>query len=99
MRARAGRLSLGERTGFPRVCVAPSTTRPLNSLETITLTALPEEKSVLRPIGQPRTARRRREQRPTLVPAPGVTFADLGVPETLVAALRGGGITVPFAIQ
>jgi superfamily II DNA/RNA helicase len=60
---------------------------------------MPAEKSVLRPIGQPRKARRRREPRPTLIPAPVVTFHDLGVPAPLVAALGEDGITVPFPVQ
>src|SRR5260370_31425893 len=68
-------------------------------LETIALTALPAEKSVIRPAGQPRAVRRRREQRPKLSPAPVVTFADLGVPAPLVAALGEDGITVPFPVQ
>jgi superfamily II DNA/RNA helicase len=63
------------------------------------LTALPAEKSVVRPIGQPRTTRRRREQRPALAPAAVVTFADLGVPAPLVAALGEDGITLPFPVQ
>jgi superfamily II DNA/RNA helicase len=69
-----------------------------NFLETIILTALPAEKSVLSPAGQPPTARRR-QQRPKLVPAPVITFADLGVPAPLVAALGEGDITVPFPVQ
>jgi superfamily II DNA/RNA helicase len=60
---------------------------------------LPAEKSVVRPIGQPRTTRRRREQRPALAPAAVVTFADLGVPAPLVAALGEDGITLPFPVQ
>jgi len=63
------------------------------------LTALPAEKSVLEPIGPPRTTRRRREQRPALIPAPVVTFADLGVPAPLVTVLGEDGITVPFPVQ
>jgi superfamily II DNA/RNA helicase len=52
------------------------------------LTALPLEKSVITPIGQPRTVRRPgREQRPKLIPVVVVTFADLGVPAPLVTAL------------
>ena len=52
------------------------------------------------PAGQPRKVRsRRREQRPKLIPAPVVTFADLGVPAPLVAALAEDGITVPFPVQ
>lgn len=62
--------------------------------------ALPAEKSVTTPAGQPRTTRlRRHEQHPKLIPAPGVTFADLGVPAPLVAALAEDGITVPFPVQ
>ena len=69
-------------------------------LETILLTALPAGNSVIRPVGQPRTVRRRRrEQRPKLIPAPAVTFAELGVPAPLVAALGEDGITVPFPVQ
>jgi superfamily II DNA/RNA helicase len=64
------------------------------------LTALPVEKSVVTPVGQPRTVRRRRrEPRPALIPAPVVTFADLGVPAPLVAALGEDDITVPFPVQ
>jgi superfamily II DNA/RNA helicase len=33
------------------------------------------------------------------MPAPFVTFADLGVPAPLVAALGEDGITVPFPVQ
>ena len=62
------------------------------------MSALPAEKSVIGPVGQPRTAGRR-EQRPGLIPAPGVTFADLGVPAPVVAALAEDGITVPFPVQ
>ena len=52
------------------------------------------------PVGQPRTVRRRRrDQRRQLNPAPVVTFADLGVPAPLVAALAEDGITVPFPVQ
>ena len=52
------------------------------------------------PAGQPRATRlRRHEQHPKLIPAPGVTFADLGVPAPLVAALAEDGITVPFPVQ
>ena len=52
------------------------------------------------PAGQPRRVRpRRREQRPKLIPAPVVTFADLGVPAPLVTALAEDGITVPFPVQ
>ena len=63
------------------------------------MTAVPAEKSVVTPIGQPRTTRRRREQRPAPAPAAVVTFADLGVPVPLVAALGEDGITVPFPVQ
>ncbi len=71
------------------------------------MTALPAEKSVVTPIGQPRKARRRRRHPtpPPLVTAPAVTsaepgtFADLGVPAPLVAALAAEGITVPFPVQ
>src|SRR5579863_241271 len=94
---RAGRLSLGERTGFHGCGAFDNAATQV--LETILLTALPAEKSAPRPIGQPRTARRRREQRPTLIPAPVVTFASLGVPAPLVAALGKDGITVPFPVQ
>ena len=52
------------------------------------------------PAGPPRTVRpRRRAQRPKLIPAPVATFADLGVPAPLVAALAEDGITVPFPVQ
>lgn len=62
--------------------------------------ALPAGKSVTTPAGQPRTTRlRRHEQHPKLIPAPGVTFADLGVPAPLVAALAEDGTTVPFPVQ
>jgi len=71
------------------------------------LTALPIEKNaeknaekpVVTPVGQPRTTRRRREQRPALAAAPVATFADLGVPAPLVTALGNDGITVPFPVQ
>ncbi len=62
--------------------------------------ALPAEKSVTTPAGQLRTTRlRRHEQHPRLIPAPGVTFADLGVPAPLVATLAEDGITAPFPVQ
>ena len=52
------------------------------------------------PAGQPRATRlRRHEQHPKLIPAPGVTFADLGVPAPLVAALAEDGITGPFPVR
>ncbi len=64
------------------------------------MTALPAENSVIRPVGQPRTVRRRRRgQHPKLIAAPVVTFADLGVPAPLVAVLGEDGITVPFPVQ
>ena len=64
------------------------------------MTAVPTEKSVIVPAGSPRTARQqRRRQHPQLVPAADVTFAGLGVPAPLVAALAETGITVPFPIQ
>ena len=44
-----------------------------------------------------RAARRRHPARPSR--APGVTFASLGVPQPLVTALSGAGITTPFPIQ
>jgi superfamily II DNA/RNA helicase len=43
-------------------------------------------------------AARRRHGKPG-TPAPGVSFASLGVPAPLVAALARDGITVPFPIQ
>jgi superfamily II DNA/RNA helicase len=50
--------------------------------------------------GSPRAARQqRRGQRPALVPASVVTFAGLGVPAPLVAALAETGITAPFPVQ
>src|SRR6202051_4438044 len=65
------------------------------------LTALPAEKSVTMPVRQPPAVRRRRrpKQRPKLMTAPVATFADLGVPAPLVAALAEDGITVPFPVQ
>src|SRR3984957_20452809 len=100
-------MSLGERTGFHGCGAFDNAATQV--LETIALTALPAENSVLRPIGQPRTTqpgttqpgttRRRRERRPALIPAPAVTFADLGVPAPVVAALAEDGITVPFPVQ
>src|SRR3984957_20432335 len=87
----AGRLSLGKRTGFHGCGAFDNAATQL--LETTVLTALPIEKNVITPVGPPRTARRRREQRPTLIPAPVVTFADLGVPAPVVAALGEDGIT------
>ena len=62
------------------------------------MSALPAEKSVIGPAGQPRTAGRR-EQRPGLIPAPGVTFADLGVPAPVVAALAEDGISRGFPVE
>src|SRR5260370_8597693 len=92
-----GRVSLGKGTGFHGCGAFENAATQF--LETIVLTALPVEKSVITPVGQPRMARRRREQRPTLIPAPVVTFADLGVPAPLVAALGEDAITVPFPVQ
>lgn len=64
------------------------------------MTATPAEKSVIAPEGSLRAARQRRRGRhPELVPAGDVTFASLGVPALLVAALAATGITVPFPIQ
>ena len=64
------------------------------------MSALPAGKSVTTPAGLPRSTRlRQHEQPPRLIPAPGVTFADLGVPAPLVAALAEDGITVPFPVQ
>jgi superfamily II DNA/RNA helicase len=52
------------------------------------------------PAGRPRKPRPRRSGRqPGLRPAPGVTFAGLGVPGPLVAVLAEGGITMPRPIQ
>src|SRR5579859_1555958 len=94
---RAGRLSLGERNGFHGCGAFDNAATQV--LETIALTAVPAEKSAVTPLGRPRTTRRRREQRPALTPAAVVTFADLGVPVPLVAALGEDGITVPFPVQ
>ncbi len=61
---------------------------------------MPAEKSTITParsLGAARQQRRRRH--PGLVPATDITFAGLGVPAPLVAALAGTGITVPFPIQ
>jgi superfamily II DNA/RNA helicase len=64
------------------------------------LTAIPVEKSAITLAGNPRAARqKRRGQRPALVPASDVTFASLGVPAPLVAALAEAGITAPFPVQ
>jgi len=61
---------------------------------------MPTEKSAITSAGNPRAARRqRRRQHPGLVPAAEATFAGLGVPAPLVAALAETGITVPFPIQ
>jgi superfamily II DNA/RNA helicase len=53
------------------------------------------------PIEGPNAASRRRRRRPgkTKGPALNVTFASLGVPAPLVAALAEAGITTPFPIQ
>ena len=63
------------------------------------MTVVPTENAVVTPIGQPRAARRRRNQRPELPQVPVVTFADLGVPAPIVAALAADGITAPFPVQ
>src|SRR5437879_4156530 len=118
-RARAGRTSLGERAGFPRMrCGGPGKCGHLNP-EAMLMTALPIE--------NPHARRRRRGRAKPAFPArgpapsgparhgrvpaaspadgmsgltaPNVTFAELGVPEPLVAELAGAGITVPFPIQ
>jgi superfamily II DNA/RNA helicase len=61
---------------------------------------MPTEESAIAPAGSPRAARQqRRRQYPELVPATDVTFAGLGVPAPLAAALAETGITVPFPIQ
>jgi len=60
------------------------------------LSASPAEKAVIMPVGRPRKPRPRRSG---LRPAPGVTFAGLGVPGPLVAVLAQGGITTPRPIQ
>jgi superfamily II DNA/RNA helicase len=58
------------------------------------------EKPAITLAGSPRAARQqRRGQHPALVPATDVTFAGLGVPAPLVAALAETGITVPFPVQ
>jgi superfamily II DNA/RNA helicase len=53
------------------------------------------------PIDGPNTASRRRRRRPGKPkgPALNVTFASLGVPAPVVAALAEAGITTPFPIQ
>jgi superfamily II DNA/RNA helicase len=53
------------------------------------------------PIENPNVARRARRRRPgkSDTPALNVTFASLGVPASVVAALAGAGLTVPFPIQ
>jgi superfamily II DNA/RNA helicase len=73
---RAGRLSLGERTGFHGRGAFRQ--RGHSSPGDNLLTAMPAEKSTI---------------------TTGVTFAGLGVPAPLVAALAETGITVPFPIQ
>lgn len=61
---------------------------------------MPDEKSVITSAGNPRAARQqRRRPYPGLVRAADVTFASLGVPTPLVAALAETGITVAFPIQ
>jgi superfamily II DNA/RNA helicase len=49
-------------------------------------------------LSEPTRAARRRH-RTSKTPAPAATFASLGVPAPLVAALASGGITTPFPIQ
>jgi superfamily II DNA/RNA helicase len=53
------------------------------------------------PIDRPHAARRGHRGRPSTPgsSAPGVTFASLGVPAAVVAALADAGITTPFPIQ
>ena len=64
------------------------------------MSVLPAETPVSMPIGRPRTTRSRRSGRlPGLPPAPGVTFAALGVDRALVAVLAKDGITTPRPIQ
>ncbi len=61
---------------------------------------MPAEKSTAMPDGRPRAARQpRRGRHPEPVSATDVSFAGLGVPAPLVAALTETGITVPFPIQ
>jgi len=68
---------------------------------------MPTEESAITPAGSPRVARQqRRRQHPVAAsaaqaagPAADITFASLGVPAPLVAALAETGITVPFPIQ
>jgi superfamily II DNA/RNA helicase len=62
------------------------------------LTALPTEKSAAMPAGEPRAGRQRRRRHPA-PRAADATFAALGVPAPLVAALAEDGITVPRPIQ
>jgi len=61
------------------------------------LTALPSEMPAAMPPAEPRAGRRR--PRPTRPRAADATFADLGVPAPLVAALAADGITSPRPIQ
>ncbi|HEX3956857.1 MAG TPA: DEAD/DEAH box helicase [Trebonia sp.] len=69
------------------------------------MTSLPTERRSVPSATQPLAARReRRPQRPDPTTATdatvvGSTFADLGVPAPLVAALAQAGITTPFPIQ
>ncbi len=74
---------------------------------------MPTEKSAATPAGSPRVARQQQRRRQDLRrqdlvavsaaqaagPAGDITFASLGVPAPLVAALAETGITVPFPIQ
>jgi superfamily II DNA/RNA helicase len=57
---------------------------------------MPTEKSVTAPGAGPRSARQRHLD---AVTAGDATFAELGVPAPLVAALAETGITVPFPVQ
>src|ERR1700739_2836033 len=64
------------------------------------LTAMPTEKAATTPAVSTRAARAQpRGRHPERVPVTDVTFAVLGVPAPLVAALAETGITAPFPIQ
>jgi len=64
------------------------------------LSVLPAERPANAPVGQPRTARpRRSRQHPAPSPAPGTTFAALGVATALVTVLARDGIITPRPIQ
>src|SRR5437764_12637949 len=71
----------------PTTCGGPRCGHP--STEEISLPAL---------LSEPAHAARRRRGTPKS-PAPAATFASLGVPAPLVAALASAGITTPFPIQ